>query len=798
MNSGIRIGSCLLLAACLCSKLVGETSAQDLRAGAGNPLTPPAVASSQLPSSLEEIEARLVKAETQLRTVRAAQGDPPTAEATADERSERDRLYMQWAIALDSQARSFRRLKERRRLNEEHVSEAQNWHGFSETPPYSVVDRLLNDIEEQQLKLDSDQIVLSISTGGISRGSALLEDARRSLRLVQDEIDALSQADPRHAWLLRLAQTRVQAHEATIQASDLERLVILEALTGQRDYLAFLSRKLALARGQTHFTQADFEAGQVRIRALKDQAQQELHAAILADADLVRAFAVARENLQQAQTNSTPTAPLRDLRTAFAAAKARSETSQFKVELLRNLLLLGDYAQTLWQDRFWAAQDHSLSELRNKRAFYHESLGTLDPWKDFFSQNLSAAAAEALRQGVAAGDANLSAVEHDSATQIQAALEERAMLYQRGLASLALIENANRRLISEIIEKESRVSFAGRLRLVADTTISVTKSIWNSELYVAEDSILSDGRKISIARSITVGKVIIALIILVAGLVVARLGYEMAKRSTLGWLKFEERTATLFGQTMGTVLALIALFVAMAAVRIPWTVFAFVGGALAIGVGFGAQTLINNFISGLILLFERSIRVGDIVEVDEQRGKIARIGIRNSLLQRGDGIEILVPNSRFLEKYVVNWTLSNTLVRYSITVGVAYGSPTRKVAELMAQVAAGHQAVLLHPAPTVLFEEFGDNALQFTLNFWMHLSENVDGGTVRSELRHGLNAAFEQAGIVLAFPQRDVHLDVTQPLEIKVLNPTPAVAPVTRDHGSAGQDAQPPPGAGAL
>jgi small-conductance mechanosensitive channel len=236
----------------------------------------------------------------------------------------------------------------------------------------------------------------------------------------------------------------------------------------------------------------------------------------------------------------------------------------------------------------------------------------------------------------------------------------------------------------------------------------------------------------------------------------------------------------------------------MAAVRIPWTVFAFVGGALAIGVGFGAQTLINNFISGLILLFERSIRVGDIVEVDEQRGKIARIGIRNSLLQRGDGIEILVPNSRFLEKYVVNWTLSNTLVRYSITVGVAYGSPTRKVAELMAQVAAGHQAVLLHPAPTVLFEEFGDNALQFTLNFWMHLSENVDGGTVRSELRHGLNAAFEQAGIVLAFPQRDVHLDVTQPLEIKVLNPTPAVAPVTRDHGSAGQDAQPPPGAGAL
>jgi len=273
MNIRIRIGSCWVLAAALYCGLPGETRAEDLRGGAGAPPNGPAEASSQLPSSLQEIAARLAKVETQLRGVRAAQGAPLAGEATADERGELERLYMQWAIALDSQARSWRRLKEGRQLNEGHAAEAQAWHGFSETPSYSAVDRLLDDLEEQQLKLDSDQIILSISTAAISRGSVLLEEARRSLRLAQDEIDALGQADSRHSWLLRLAQTRVQAHEATVQASDLERLVTLETLSGQRDYIGFLSRKLALARGQTHFTKADFEAGLARIRELKNSAQ---------------------------------------------------------------------------------------------------------------------------------------------------------------------------------------------------------------------------------------------------------------------------------------------------------------------------------------------------------------------------------------------------------------------------------------------------------------------------------------------------------------------------------------------
>ena len=164
------------------------------------------------------------------------------------------------------------------------------------------------------------------------------------------------------------------------------------------------------------------------------------------------------------------------------------------------------------------------------------------------------------------------------------------------------------------------------------------------------------------------------------------------------------------------------------------------------------------------------------MEVDDQRGKIVRVGFRNSLVSRGDGIEVLVPNSQFLEKKVVNWTLSNDLVRYAVSVGVAYGAPLTKVTELIAQAAAEHPHLIKDPAPDVLLEDFGNNALVFSLQFWMRLRPGVDGGTVRSDLRHRIHALFDQAGISIAFPKRDIHLDTIRPLEIKVVNAPPTRA----------------------
>jgi small-conductance mechanosensitive channel len=213
------------------------------------------------------------------------------------------------------------------------------------------------------------------------------------------------------------------------------------------------------------------------------------------------------------------------------------------------------------------------------------------------------------------------------------------------------------------------------------------------------------------------------------------------------------------------------LVFALVSVNIPLAVFAFFGGALAIGIGFGAQNLINNFISGMILLFDRSIKVGDIVEVDGQGGTVTAINMRNSHIKRFDGVELLVPNSQFLQQKVTNWTHSDKRMRYSISVGVAYGSPTRQVSQILLDTVEGHEMVLKDPQVVVLFEDFADNALTFTTYFWLDLISVRDNRGIVSEIRHRISEALGRAGIVIAFPQRDVHIDAQNPIAVKIVPP---------------------------
>lgn len=203
--------------------------------------------------------------------------------------------------------------------------------------------------------------------------------------------------------------------------------------------------------------------------------------------------------------------------------------------------------------------------------------------------------------------------------------------------------------------------------------------------------------------------------------------------------------------------------------NVPLTAFAFVTGAIAIGVGFGAQNIINNFISGWILMWERPIRLGDFLEIGDTRGTVETIDTRSTRIRRIDGVHLLVPNSHLLENIVVNWTLVDRLARSVVRVGVAYGSPVQKVAELIEQAVKAEDAVLLEPAPLVIFEDFGDSALIFDVYYWIEASRERDLRVIRSNIRFRIVALFTENDIVIAFPQRDVHMDGTlrleQPLE---------------------------------
>lgn len=200
-------------------------------------------------------------------------------------------------------------------------------------------------------------------------------------------------------------------------------------------------------------------------------------------------------------------------------------------------------------------------------------------------------------------------------------------------------------------------------------------------------------------------------------------------------------------------------FTTLEYLNVPLTAFAFISGAVAIGVGFGAQNIINNFISGWILMWERPIKIGDFLELGEVRGTVESIDTRSTRIRRVDGVHLLIPNSFLLENTVTNWTLVDNLVRTSVGVGVAYGSDVTRVRDLLNQAAEEHGEVLEDPPHNVLFEDFGDNSLVFTLDIWIHSRTERGLRLIRSDLRYRIDELFREHGVVIAFPQRDVHID---------------------------------------
>jgi len=203
----------------------------------------------------------------------------------------------------------------------------------------------------------------------------------------------------------------------------------------------------------------------------------------------------------------------------------------------------------------------------------------------------------------------------------------------------------------------------------------------------------------------------------------------------------------------------ILLVTTLELINVPITAFAFLSGAIAIGVGFGAQNIINNFISGWILMWERPIRIGDFLEVEDAKGVVEEINTRSTRIRRVDGVHLLIPNSKLLENTVVNWTLIDSLVRSSVKVGVAYGSPVKKVAELVLQATTDQEKIVKKPLPIVTFEDFGDNALMFEVTFWLDSIAESGLRVMRSNIRFRLEELFEDNNIVVAYPQRDLHID---------------------------------------
>ncbi len=200
---------------------------------------------------------------------------------------------------------------------------------------------------------------------------------------------------------------------------------------------------------------------------------------------------------------------------------------------------------------------------------------------------------------------------------------------------------------------------------------------------------------------------------------------------------------------------------------VSWSKAQWLVAALGVGIGFGLQEIVANFISGLVLLFERPIRVGDVVTVGDTSGVVTRIQIRATTIRDWDRRELLVPNKEFITGRLLNWSLTDDIIRLMVPIGVAYGSDVMLAMKLAEEAAREHPEVLDDPAPFIIFEGFGDNSLQLGLRAYLPSLEHRM--TTKSELNAAINSKYEEAGIMIAFPQRDVHLDTRRPLDIRLV-----------------------------
>lgn len=214
-------------------------------------------------------------------------------------------------------------------------------------------------------------------------------------------------------------------------------------------------------------------------------------------------------------------------------------------------------------------------------------------------------------------------------------------------------------------------------------------------------------------------------------------------------------------QTISTmvkyILILLGLFFILQNSGIDLSALGFLAGAIGVGIGFGLQNITNNFISGLIILFEQPIKVGDRIEVGDINGDVIKISARSTMVVTNDNITIIVPNSQFIDNQVINWSHSDRMVRFNIPVGVSYKEDPQRVKQILLDVSARNEGVLKKPETEVLFEEYGDSSINFNLRVWT--SEYINRPKIlKSQLYFEIFKQFKAHHIEIPFPQRDLHL----------------------------------------
>jgi potassium efflux system protein len=618
---------------------------------------------------------------------------------------------------------------------------------FGEPPPFPVpiLDGVMRAWRDAADREEQHERVYEDRRANVGLAKKIVDDLEKNRRRVREL---------RERQDVPLERIRLEAEEREIE-----------------DGLAVARQQLALAKQLAENTRIELEIKQTATeQALAARAWIEAHLAPresdLADAierldrqraDLEREIDLARSRVRDAESRlrdaedrrdrldprGTPEAI--DLESEIATRRNQLGHRQQLVALLNQRVERLGRTRTTWQHRYavlgdrldldeapkWlSAAERELERLARSRRIKEAELASLRLELSTIFRELPAPGAPA----------------DESSRWLEREFEDLELLVNAAVADLAALEESIH--LEQTLRAELRARLEGRdLGERIQAAAQTLRGFWSYEITTSEDS------------PITPGKILIALFVVAAGYLLARIAMRWLGRRAFPRLGFDAGASNAFASLAFYAIQAIVFLLALRAVNIPLTAFAVVGGALALGIGFGSQAIVSNFISGLLLLAERPIRTGDLIEIGGVVGSVESIGLRSTRIRTPDNFHIIVPNASFLETNVINWTHEDPLIRVRIAVGVAYGSPIREVERLLIQASAEHPRTLKSPPPAVYFEDFGDSALAFEVRFWIRYDERTDRSLVRSEIRFRVNELFAENGIVIAFPQLDVHID---------------------------------------
>ncbi|MES2440039.1 MAG: mechanosensitive ion channel domain-containing protein [Verrucomicrobiota bacterium] len=647
-------------------------------------------------------------------------------------------------------------------------AESEAWVGFKETPPYSILmlDELRNEQDAVRGKLssyESSMVVFQRTLATVLNETKANEEAANKLPLDGD--DAVK-------WKRESSQTRARLFAIRAGFIQTNCEILGYQIESTKTELSLLDRKIKQARSSSRFSDEDL----TKI----ETATSDRKAALVKELDAVtkrqKAAAAARKQEQAALDALQAAVPQDKPAEGLELAKFRLDVANERVDLLEsvaegfeNLIQLEVIILNSYQERK-AYYQATRPEGRVKSLLALNDLqDRLKSWQIFLDNEISGVTADLGKLDSRYASTDPADPKSLMLVEQRKGKAEKLAVYQRISRGVDTQLKLLARWVDDFTPKEKKTFYQESLA-AAGGAWDFVKRIWSFEVTSSDETFEVQGQTFTKKVPVTLGELLRAIFFFAIGYgILARVANRIQGTIVRRGHIADAQAKTLRNWAM-IVAAVFLAIGTLSLLKIPITIFAFFGGALAIGLGFGSQTLIKNFICGIIVLFERKIRVGDIVDVGGLSGSVTEINTRSSVLRGGDGKETLVPNSYFLENRVTNLTLSNRRVRRTLTVRAALGSPPQTVSTILKECVERHGLILKEPAPVITFEDFTDNAYVFTAYYWTEFNDKTNADVVASDIRFMLEKRFSEADIEFAGAKQDFPMRTDQPLQLEWVN----------------------------